>query len=97
MVQQLTGDYPAAAASQGEALRLFRDIGDRRGQAWALMDLGMDQQLTGDYPAAAGHQGEALRLFRDIRDIGDRQGQAWGLQPAGGGATANRGPPGRHR
>ena len=52
MVQQLTGDYPAAAASLTQALQLFRDLGDRRGQAWALNHLGVVQQLTGDYPAA---------------------------------------------
>jgi tetratricopeptide (TPR) repeat protein/transcriptional regulator with XRE-family HTH domain len=80
ITQELTGNYPAAAASQTEALRLFRDIGDRRGQAWALMDLGMDQQLTGDYPAAAASQTEALRLFRDV---GDRQGQAWAFNQLG--------------
>ena len=29
MVQQLTGDYPAAAASHQQALELFRDLGFR--------------------------------------------------------------------
>ena len=32
-VQQLTGDYPAAAASLNQALALFRDLDDRPGQA----------------------------------------------------------------
>ena len=34
-VQRLTGDYPAAAASRLQALSLFRDLGDRHGQAYA--------------------------------------------------------------
>ena len=59
-----------------QALRLFRDLGDRRGQAWALNEMGMLQQLTGQYPAASASQNEALQLFREI---GDRQGQAWAL------------------
>ena len=30
------GDYPSATTSQTLALRLFRDLGDYRGQAWAI-------------------------------------------------------------
>ena len=59
IAQELTGDYPAAAASQTEALRLFRDIGNQRGQAWALNELGLVQWVTGDYPAAAASHTEA--------------------------------------
>jgi tetratricopeptide (TPR) repeat protein len=76
IAQELTGDYPAAAASQTEALQLFRDIGNQRGQAWALNELGLVQWLTGDYPAAAASQTEALQLFRGI---GNQRGQAWAL------------------
>ena len=47
-----TGDYPAAAASQRQALAIFRDIGDRLGQALATGNLGILQGQTGDYPAA---------------------------------------------
>ena len=74
IAQELTGNYPAAAASQSEALRLFRDIGDRRGQACALNQLGLVQWLTGDYPATAASQGEALRLFRDIEQPAGKPG-----------------------
>ena len=38
---RLTGDYPAAAASHQQALKLFRDLGDRPGQAFVLNDLGV--------------------------------------------------------
>ena len=65
-MQRLTGDYPAAAASQQQALELFRDLGDRLGQASALNELGIVQQLTGDYPAAAASHQQALELFRDL-------------------------------
>ena len=53
IVQLRTGDYPAAAASLTQALGMFRDLGDRHGQASALSNLGDVQRLTGDYPAAA--------------------------------------------
>ena len=72
IVQDLTGDYPAAASST-QALQLFRDLGDRRGQAWALHDLGGVQERTGDHPAAAASLAQALQLFRDL---GDRHGEA---------------------
>ncbi len=36
LLQQLTSDYPAATATLAEAIELFRDLGDRHGQARAL-------------------------------------------------------------
>ena len=39
-MQQQTADYPAAAASHRQALDLFRDLGNRLGQAEALNNLG---------------------------------------------------------
>ncbi len=80
IVQELTGDYPAAAASLARALQLFRDLGDRHGQACALNQLGLVQWLTGDYPAAATSLARALQLFRDL---GNRHGQAWSLDELG--------------
>ena len=40
LVQQETGDYPAAAASHQQALALFEDLGNLLGQAEALNRLG---------------------------------------------------------
>jgi len=80
IVQELTGDYPAAAASLTQALQLSRDLGDRHGQAWALTQLGTMQRLTGDYPAAAASLTQALQLFGEL---GDRRGQAWALNQLG--------------
>jgi tetratricopeptide (TPR) repeat protein len=79
-VQELTGAYPAAAASQTRALQLFRDLGDRQGQAWALNQLGTVQWLTGDYPAATASQTQALQLFGDL---GDSIGEASALNHLG--------------
>ena len=55
-VRRLTDDYPAAARAQEQALGIYRDLGDRLGQANALHDLGVVQSITGDYPAAAQAQ-----------------------------------------
>ena len=79
-MQQLTGDYPAAAASQQQALALFRDLGNLYGQAYALNCLGVVQQETGDYPAAAASQQQALALFGDL---GNLLGQAEALNYLG--------------
>jgi len=79
-VQQLTGDYPAAAASHQQALALFGDLGSRLGQAEALNRLGVVQQQTGDYPAAAASHQQALALFGDL---GNRLGQAEALNRLG--------------
>jgi tetratricopeptide (TPR) repeat protein len=59
-VQLLTGDYPGAATNLQEALAIGRDLGDRRGQASALADLGNAALATGDYSAAARDLQEAL-------------------------------------
>jgi tetratricopeptide (TPR) repeat protein len=79
-VQKLTGDYSRAAASQHRALALFRELGDRLGQAWAHNSLGVVQQLTSDYPAAASSHQHALEIFRDI---GHRHGEAEALNQLG--------------
>jgi len=53
LVQQLTGDHSAAAASLQQALALFGDLGNLHDQAYTLNSLGVVQEETGDYPAAA--------------------------------------------
>jgi tetratricopeptide (TPR) repeat protein len=80
IVQELTGDYSAAAASLAEALQLFGDLDDRQGQACALHDLGVVQRRTGDCMAATVSLTQALQLSRDL---GDQRGQAWALRDLG--------------
>jgi len=72
-VQRMTGDYPAATASQGQAVELYRQLGSRLGEANARNDLGLVQQATGDYPAATASQARALELYGDL---GSRPGEA---------------------
>ena len=56
-MRYLTGDYPGAAGVLEQALAIYRDLGDRLGQANALNELGIVRQLTGDYPGAARSPG----------------------------------------
>jgi hypothetical protein len=44
---RLTNDYPGAAQAQEQALSVYRDIGDRLGQAGALIYLGAVRAADG--------------------------------------------------
>ena len=79
-MRRRTGEYPAAAQALEQALGICRDIGDRRGQANALRELGVVRRLTGEYPAAAQALEQALGI---CRDIGDRGGEAEALNERG--------------
>jgi tetratricopeptide (TPR) repeat protein len=74
------GHWNEAASLGQAALAAARTIGDQRGQAWALNQLGVVQWLTGDYPAAIASLTRALELFGDL---GDQRGQAWALNQLG--------------
>ena len=65
-MQHLTGDYPAAAASQQQALALFRDLGNLLGQAEALNRLGELATRTAHTPQARKYHIQALAIARDI-------------------------------
>jgi tetratricopeptide (TPR) repeat protein len=80
VLQQMTGDYKAAATHLARALALYRELGDRAGQAGALTELRPLHTLTGDYPAAEASQQQALAL---ADEFGDRLGQAHALHNLG--------------
>ena len=65
-MQQETGDYPAAAASHQQALALFRDLGNRLGQAEALNRLGELSTRTSATSQARERHTQALAIARDI-------------------------------
>jgi class 3 adenylate cyclase/tetratricopeptide (TPR) repeat protein len=77
----LAGDGPWAEATtrHATAVRSARHLGDRPGQATALINLGNVRRLAG-YPGAARDLEEALDI---CRDLGDRLGQAWALTNLG--------------
>jgi tetratricopeptide (TPR) repeat protein len=66
VVQQETGDYPAAAASHQQALRLFGDLGNRLGQAEALNRLGELSSRTSATGQAREYHTQALAIARDL-------------------------------
>jgi tetratricopeptide (TPR) repeat protein len=72
-MQHLVADYPAAVASQMQALKLYTDLGYLIGEANATSELGLVQYLTGDYRAAAASVARGLEL---ARSIGYRTGEA---------------------
>ena len=74
------GPSGRAAASHQQALELYRDLGDRLGQASALDNLGRVQRETGEYTAAAASHQQALALYRDL---GHRAGQALAITNLG--------------
>ena len=67
------GPWPDALARHAAALQAARHLGDRPGQAGALLDAGFVRWLTGDYPGAATGIEQALSISRDL---GDQLGQA---------------------
>ena len=56
--------YPPA--SPRDALAIFRDIGDRDGEAWASNGLGEAALTAGRLGAALGHHTAALRTATEI-------------------------------
>jgi len=66
VVQQETGDYPAAAAGRQQALALFRDLGNLLGQAEALNRLGELSSRTSATGQARKHHTQALAIARDL-------------------------------
>jgi tetratricopeptide (TPR) repeat protein len=75
-----TDDRAGAVASAQQALALYRDLGDRAGQAWALTGLGWFHQVASEYAPASACEQQALELYRGL---GDRAGQADALKGLG--------------
>jgi len=67
------GPWADALARHAAAVQAARHLGDRLGQANALLEAGVIRWLTGDYPGGASALEEALGISRDL---GDRRGRA---------------------
>jgi predicted ATPase len=63
-----TGDHVACAAAARRALALFKQTGDRRGEAVSLHTLGLAAYREGDYRAARDFYEQALALRQEIAD-----------------------------
>jgi tetratricopeptide (TPR) repeat protein len=60
------GDPATASGYFARALRIFREIGDREGEAWALNGLGEAASTAGRPADALGHHTAALALATDL-------------------------------
>jgi tetratricopeptide (TPR) repeat protein/transcriptional regulator with XRE-family HTH domain len=67
------GPWAEAIIRHATAARAARYLGDQRGLADALTNLGVVRERTGDYLGTARDLEEALSIYRDL---GDRRGQA---------------------
>ena len=61
-------DWRRAGALAEEGLALYRELGDRRGTAILLRDLGSASVRRGDYPATKSFYEESLSICRDLDD-----------------------------
>jgi len=64
IVRRMTGAYLAAAQDLEQALGIYRDIGNRVGDAEALNETGTLHRVTGDLAQAEGCHRQALDLAR---------------------------------
>ena len=76
MAQCLVSDYASAARNQRAAHEVYRELGNRLGQANALTALAEARRLTGDQAGAARDLEEAIGIFLDL---GFRGSEAWAL------------------
>ena len=71
--QSQVNQFKEALASWEQSLKLYRELGDRQGQADSLESLGFAYLILGEYQQAIHFHQQSLALKREI---GDRQGQA---------------------
>jgi predicted ATPase/DNA-binding SARP family transcriptional activator/DNA-binding CsgD family transcriptional regulator len=74
------GDYRQATVLHGEALTLYKELGDERGVAFALMCLGVQALEQGDYERAKPLFEEALA---SSQQLGDERTSAYTLHNLG--------------
>ncbi len=64
--RQKQGDFEAALLELREALSLFKELGDRPGEASALNNFGNVYVSTGDYPNALNNYQRSLTIKREL-------------------------------
>ena len=76
MTKLLSGDAEAAEQPIAESLEAFRQIGHRRGEAWALQNLAWIAFTRGEMVEAEERLDESAATFRAV---GDQGGLGWAL------------------
>jgi tetratricopeptide (TPR) repeat protein/transcriptional regulator with XRE-family HTH domain len=78
-VQSRTGEIRQSKTMLGQAVDIYRQLGDSRGQARALIELGIAQRVAGDAECLDTFT-EALTIYQKLAD---RHGQAAALNELG--------------
>jgi CHAT domain-containing protein len=65
--QYQTGQFPAALNSWQQALKIYRAIKNRQGEAWALGSLGFAYRSLGNYAQAIEYSQQTLAIARSIK------------------------------
>jgi CHAT domain-containing protein len=65
--QYQTGQFPAALNSWQQALKIYRVIKNRQGEAWALGSLGFAYRSLGNYAQAIEYSQQTLAIARSIK------------------------------
>jgi predicted ATPase/class 3 adenylate cyclase len=73
-------DFEDSDAAYGEALEIYRELGDRAGMVQALFNLGNTRSHMGDIQTGESLVQESLAT---ARELGDRRGEAWALWALG--------------
>lgn len=68
VTQYNNDNYPEALEICQEALSLYRQLNDRRGEARTLTTLGLIYYVLADYEQALDHCQQALPIFQEIED-----------------------------
>jgi tetratricopeptide (TPR) repeat protein len=79
MVARSQGNYQEATDYYEQALALFRELGDRQGEANSLMGLGMVARSQGNYKEAIDYYEQALDIMREIDDTAGIASISWNL------------------
>src|SRR6266508_3508338 len=68
-VFEAEGSYQQALHQAGQALRIYREVGHRRGEALALNAVGWFHALLGQFQQALNHCREALVMFNQLEEV----------------------------
>ncbi len=60
------GDYQTALGCYHESLKIRKELGDKKGEAWVLYNLGRVYQTLKNYGESQRHYEESLSLAQEL-------------------------------
>lgn len=67
LAERLVGDYDESFKSSFRSLALYRQVGDRDGEARVLNNLGLTYNMRGDYTRAVDYYRQSLAIFEELK------------------------------